>query len=123
MRVLVIEDNRDLQANIARFLDQETRQGAVFDIVCDRANTCVLAIGYMAYDPDVTPEGEYGYDPERARELLAEAGYPDGVEFEWLVPSLDDHRAVAEALVPMLAEVGLRASTRVIPITAPLLAT
>ncbi|MGY1638720.1 ABC transporter substrate-binding protein [Geodermatophilus sp. SYSU D00742] len=70
---------------------------------------------HWAYNPDVTPDNdEYGYDPQRARELLAEAGYPDGVEFEWLVPSLDDHRAVAEALVPMLAEAGMTANTRVI---------
>ncbi len=44
-----IGDSAD--GNVARFLKQETRQGAVFDIICDRANTCVLAIGYMAYDP------------------------------------------------------------------------
>ncbi|MGY1824726.1 ABC transporter substrate-binding protein [Geodermatophilus sp. SYSU D00079] len=76
---------------------------------------------HWAYDPDVTPDDpQYGYDPERARELLAEAGHPDGVDFEFLVPSLDDHRAAAEAVVPMLAEVGLRATTRVIeaPTTA-----
>ncbi|GAA3049291.1 hypothetical protein GCM10010464_11900 [Pseudonocardia yunnanensis] len=76
---------------------------------------------YWAYDPAVTPDGpDNNYDPAAARRLLAEAGYPNGVDFEMLVPSLDDHRAVAEALVPMLAEVGLRASTRVVesPTTA-----
>ena len=36
--------------------------------------------GHWAYNPDITPDSEeYGYDPDRARELLAEAGYPDGV--------------------------------------------
>lgn len=75
---------------------------------------------YWAFDPAVTPEGDNGYDPARARQLLAEAGHPDGVEFEMIVPGLDDHRAVAEALVPMLAEAGLRAKTRVVesPTTA-----
>jgi CDP-diacylglycerol--glycerol-3-phosphate 3-phosphatidyltransferase len=47
-----IGDSAD--GNVARFLKQETRQGAVFDIICDRANACVLAIGYMAYDPGVS---------------------------------------------------------------------
>lgn len=76
---------------------------------------------HWAFNPDVTPQDpEHGYDPERARALLAEAGYPGGADFEMLVPSLDDHRAVAEALVPMFAEVGLRATLRVVesPTTA-----
>src|SRR5438552_829494 len=46
-----IGDSAD--GNVARYLKQETRQGAVFDIICDRANTCVLAIGYMTYDHKV----------------------------------------------------------------------
>jgi peptide/nickel transport system substrate-binding protein len=70
---------------------------------------------YWAYNPSISPDGPgFGYDPAKARELLAQAGYPDGVDFEMLVPSLDDHRAVAEAVVPMLARAGLRASTRVV---------
>jgi len=76
---------------------------------------------HWAHHPGIGAEDpQYGYDPERARALLAEAGHPDGVDFEMIVPGLDDHRAVAEALVPMLAESGLRASTRVVesPTTA-----
>jgi peptide/nickel transport system substrate-binding protein len=70
---------------------------------------------YWAYDQGVSPDDPaYNYDPAKARTLLAEAGYPNGVDFEMLVPSLDDHRAVAEAIVPMLAEVGLRAKARVV---------
>jgi peptide/nickel transport system substrate-binding protein len=70
---------------------------------------------YWAYHEDVQPDDpRWSYDPDKARQLLAEAGHPDGVEFEMVVPSLDDHRAVAEALLPMLAEVGLRGTSRVI---------
>jgi peptide/nickel transport system substrate-binding protein len=70
---------------------------------------------YWAYDAAITPDDpNYNYDPEKAKRLLAEAGYPNGVDFEMLVPGLDDHRAVAEALVPMFAAVGLRAKTRVV---------
>ena len=46
-----IGDSAD--GNVARLLKQETRQGAVFDIVCDRACTCVLAVGYIAHDSGV----------------------------------------------------------------------
>jgi peptide/nickel transport system substrate-binding protein len=55
------------------------------------------------------------YDLERARELLAEAGYPDGFSFTMGSPSgryLND-RQVAEALVGQLAQVSVRAELRV----------
>ncbi|MFC5949163.1 ABC transporter substrate-binding protein [Pseudonocardia lutea] len=77
--------------------------------------------GHWAYDDKVAWDGpDYGYDPEKAKQLLARAGYPAGTEFEMLIPALDDHRAVSEAVIPMLEAVGLRAKTRVIePATTP----
>lgn len=39
----------------ARRLDQETRLGAVFDIVSDRACTAVLGAGLVAYAPEAAP--------------------------------------------------------------------
>ena len=56
--------------------------------------------------------GPYEYDPERARELLAEAGYPDGLDMTLHHPTgrylLD--ATVAEAVQDMLAEVGVNAT-------------
>ncbi|NIK36022.1 peptide/nickel transport system substrate-binding protein [Microbacterium endophyticum] len=51
---------------------------------------------------DVNP-----YDPDLAREELAEAGYADGFTFTLDTPSYDPHPAVAEFLQSQLAEVGI----------------
>jgi peptide/nickel transport system substrate-binding protein len=77
--------------------------------------------GHWAYDDSVGVDDEpYRFDPEKARALLAEAGYPNGVDFDLLIPALDDHRAVSEAVIPMLAAVGMRANSKVIePATTP----
>ena len=56
-----------------------------------------------------TSAGPYEYDPERARDLLAEAGYEDGLEVTLHHPTgrylLD--ATIAEAVQSMLAEVGV----------------
>lgn len=54
---------------------------------------------------------KYEYNPEKARELLAEAGYPEGFDTELVVAA--SPRAQAEAIVADLAEVGIRATINV----------
>jgi len=65
-----------------------------------------LAHGVFGNDGSIEP---YPYDPDRARELLAEAGYPDGITFALDAPvgRYAQDREVAEALVGQWALVGI----------------
>jgi peptide/nickel transport system substrate-binding protein len=65
--------------------------------------------GQYGYDPKLQPK--YTYNPEKARELLKQAGYPNGVDVELQTPvgryTLD--KQISEAIVPMLNAAGFRA--------------
>ena len=52
------------------------------------------------------------YNPELSKELLASAGYPDGFEFNYFIPSGVNAtmEEIAESLAPMFEAVGLRAT-------------
>jgi peptide/nickel transport system substrate-binding protein len=68
-----------------------------------------LGPGQYGYDPNLKPK--LGYDPERSKKLLAQAGFPNGVDVELQTPvgryTLD--KQLTEAMIPMLNAVGFRA--------------
>ena len=50
----------------------------------------------------------YPFDQKKAKALLAEAGYKDGVEITQLLLNTTEYKQLAEALQAMLGEVGIR---------------
>ena len=68
-----------------------------------------LGPGQYGYDPSLKPK--LNYDPEKSKKLLAQAGFPNGVDVELQTPvgryTLD--KQLTEAMVPMLNSAGFRA--------------
>jgi peptide/nickel transport system substrate-binding protein len=62
----------------------------------------------FGHDPSVQP---FAYDPKKAKELLAQAGYPNGTDIT-LHSAFVEFRPVFEAIGQMLTEVGLRTTVK-----------
>jgi len=88
--------NRDNIAMAAAFGNAQPTQDPI-------PSSSVWAYGYAPYT----------YDPEAARALLAEAGYPDGLELE-IMPTTqyEESIRVAQVVQANLAEIGIRATIR-----------
>lgn len=105
---------------IAPFDDVRVRQAlcyavdvdAMLDLTADGHGTKVGSSMYPAFTKyfDASLAGAYPHDVEKAKALLAEAGYPDGFSFTITVPSnYQPHVDTAEVLAAQLAEVGVTA--------------
>lgn len=69
-----------------------------------------LPVSSPAYDKDAKP---YPYDPEKAKALLAEAGYADGFEFELTATQNESWGlTIVEAIIPMLDKVGIKVKAK-----------
>ncbi|WP_114945338.1 ABC transporter substrate-binding protein [Microvirga calopogonii] len=103
--------------NFKPFADKRVRQAINYAIDSDliikrllkdkafRA-TSWLPVSSPAYDKDLKA---YPYDLEKAKKLLAEAGYADGFEFEWTATSNESWGIpIVEAAIPMLEKVGIK---------------
>ncbi len=109
----------DIYVNLSRpqLANLKVRQAMMFAI--DRAALAdALSFGsskptvqlFASSSPVFDPELEkiYPYDPKKAKALLAEAGFKDGVDITQLLLNTTEYKQLAEALQAMLAEVGIR---------------
>ena len=62
-------------------------------------------------------DSRYPYDPKKARQLLAEAGYKDNAEITLLLLNTTEYRQLAEALQGMWADVGVKLKFDVIDVS------
>ena len=75
----------------------------------------LFAASSRMYDPAL--EKRFPYDPVLAKKLLAEAGYPNGVDINWLMSNTSETRLTAEALQAMVGEAGFRMKFDVVDIS------
>lgn len=57
---------------------------------------------------------KYGYDPDRARQLLAQAGHPDGITLPVVVSNISSILPVMEVVQNQLSKVGIRLDMKVV---------
>jgi peptide/nickel transport system substrate-binding protein len=111
LRDPILKDTRVRQA-LAYAID---RRPLIHDLWRDfaRPAASVLPPESWAYDPEVT---KYGFNPERARQLLDAAGYPakDGVRFHITMKTSTEEssRLLAAVLQQQLREVGIALDIR-----------
>jgi len=94
---------------VALAIDRDSIMEFIFQGISTAADS-ILAPGVQHVARGVV---DYRYDPERARELLAEAGYPDGFDVTLTLPNVDRFTLPAAVVQENLAEVGIRVSLEV----------
>ena len=85
----------------------------IMDFVSDGAGAEIVSAMFPSYSKYFLPElnDTYNTDTDKAKELLAEAGYPDGFEFTITVPSnYTQHVDTAQVVSEELKAIGVTAN-------------
>jgi peptide/nickel transport system substrate-binding protein len=104
-------DNPDVRRAFNHAIDKEGLIAILYGGLAETAKNTIPP-GYLGYNDAID---EYSYDPELAKELLAEAGIEEGFTFDlWTMPVarpyMPDPQRAAEAIQANLADVGITAN-------------
>lgn len=105
------KDLRVRQA-VAHAIDVEAIRAKVMRGFARPAGTIVTP-GIQGYASDA--DRRLPYDRDKARRLLAEAGYPDGFEVTLDAGNLQPAADIAQAVAAMLSQVGIRVRPNIVP--------
>ncbi len=101
-------DNKLLRQAVAYAIDRDTIIATLLKGEATRLDG-PIGPGQYGYNPNLKPK--YEYSPEKARQLVKQAGFANGVDVDFYTPvgryTLD--KQISEAIVPMLQAVGIRA--------------
>jgi peptide/nickel transport system substrate-binding protein len=95
----------DFREAVSKAIDRQAISDAAYEGTAQPASQ-LWPEGHPYYDPDLA--GAADFDPDGARELLADAGYADGAEFDLYVQPSVGLPDVAQILQQQLEQVGVK---------------
>jgi peptide/nickel transport system substrate-binding protein len=100
-------DNKLVRQAVCYAIDRDAIIQSVFQGQARRLDGPIGPATY-GYTPDLQPR--YPYDPDKAKQLLAQAGFPNGVDVELSTPvgRYVQDKSSTEAIAAMLTAVGIR---------------
>lgn len=109
-------DNVKVRQAMCYAVDRELINQMIFEGKSHVIGTNMIPGLSKYYNEDT--ESVYAHDVQKAKELLAEAGYPDGFSFTITVPNnYAPHESTAQIIVENLAEVGIKAEINLVEFT------
>ena len=104
-------DNKLMRQAVAHAIDRDSIIKYVLKGEAIKLNGPIGPLQF-GYSKDVKPT--YEYNPDKARELVKQAGYPNGIEVDFYTPvnRYVNDKSVAEAMIPMLRAVGINANLK-----------
>jgi peptide/nickel transport system substrate-binding protein len=107
-------DQPTMDAKVRQAMNYAVDVDAIIDALFD--GFAKPAIGYVAtYELGYDNAEPFGYDPDKALELLEEAGYPDGFAMDMACPAgaYTHFEEVCEAIAGYLGDVGIDATLEI----------
>ena len=109
MQIVWFNPDNEYLSNLTvrRALEYATNKEAIIAGVFNGVGTVATGIFTTSSQQYIAPEEDRSYNPEKAKELLAEAGYPDGFQITLMCYESLDYQNLLVMLQQQWAEVGV----------------